>query len=317
MIKIFSSYSHKDEVFRDELGKHLAILKRKKLIDDWYDRRIEAGSDLPSSINTNLKGSDIILLLVSADFLHSDYCYDIEMQEAMKMHERGEAAVIPVILRPCAWLDAPFGKLLALPKDGKPVSSFSNMDEAFFEIVNGIKSRIDSLMVVSEATEVVKSMQSIANQAIPKPRSSNVTITQNFTDLEKDKFLRESFEFIANYFEGSLEELEKKNRGISYFFDRVDSQTFSAAIYRDGKKECECMIFMGSQLLSKGINYSNQISLLKNSLNESMQVVSNGYMLLLKPLGMSSFRVIGDGEITPAGAAEFYWQMLITRLQKR
>jgi hypothetical protein len=76
---------------------------------------------------------------VSADFLASDYCYDIEVQRAMARHELGEARVIPIILRAVDWYSAPFGKLQALPKDGHPVTSWSNHDEAFLDVTRGIR----------------------------------------------------------------------------------------------------------------------------------------------------------------------------------
>jgi hypothetical protein len=119
MASIFFSYSHKDETLRDELEKHLAMLRREGAITAWHDRRIAAGENFGNAIDEALESAGIILLLVSSDFLSSDYCYSVEMKRALERHERGEATVIPIILRPCDWHSAPFGKLLALPTDGK------------------------------------------------------------------------------------------------------------------------------------------------------------------------------------------------------
>src|SRR4051812_25942213 len=99
MALVFFSYSHADEALRDELEKHLKILQRQGIIEMWHDRRIGAGSELHGEIDENLNSADIILLLVSADFLNSDYCHDVEMKQAIKRHNNGEAIVIPVILR--------------------------------------------------------------------------------------------------------------------------------------------------------------------------------------------------------------------------
>ena len=121
MAHVFISYSHADEALRNELEKHLAGLLRQGVITTWHDRRIPPGEDLHGQIDDHLNTADVVLLLVSADFLASDYCYDIEMNRAMERHERGEARTIPVILRPCDWHGAPFGKLMAVPPDGKPV----------------------------------------------------------------------------------------------------------------------------------------------------------------------------------------------------
>jgi hypothetical protein len=122
------------------LDKHLTMLKRSGRIDRWYDRRIGPGSEFEREIDTNLHEAQLVLLLVTPDFLASDYCYGKEVERAMQMHESGAARVIPVILRPVDWKDAPFSKLLALPKDGKPVTRWSNRDSAFLNITEGIRS---------------------------------------------------------------------------------------------------------------------------------------------------------------------------------
>lgn len=113
-ITVFFSYSHKDETMRDELEKHLSIMKRNKVISTWHDRKIDAGSDLDSTVDEAIRAADINLLLVSVDFLASDYCYDVEMNIALERHKNNDAKVVPIILRPCNWVSAPFSKLLVL-----------------------------------------------------------------------------------------------------------------------------------------------------------------------------------------------------------
>src|SRR5262245_23536868 len=97
------------------------MLKREGAIDDWSDRKIEAGDNIDAEIDRHLEQAQVILLLVSRDFLHSDYCYGKEMERALRRDETGAAKVIPIILRPCEWQRAPIGKLRAIPKDGKPI----------------------------------------------------------------------------------------------------------------------------------------------------------------------------------------------------
>lgn len=143
-LQLSISYSHKDERYRRKLDTHLAALRRQKLITDWHDRKITAGSEIDKVINEKLKSSDIVLLLVSPDFLNSDYCYGIEMEQAMNMHAACSAFVVPVILRPAYWADAPFGKLRALPKDGKPVVSWGNQDSAFLNVIEELKTLVTS-----------------------------------------------------------------------------------------------------------------------------------------------------------------------------
>src|ERR1041384_3042982 len=102
-VEIFCSYAHLDENLRAELERHLSPLRREGKIKSWFDRMIKAGTDWRGKIDEHLNSADIILLLISADFIHSDYCYDIEMARALERQSKGEAHVIPVILRPCAW----------------------------------------------------------------------------------------------------------------------------------------------------------------------------------------------------------------------
>jgi len=141
-IEIFYSYSHKDEDLRNELEKHLSVLKRNGVIAGWHDRKIVPGAEWGGEIDKHLEMSNIILLLVSSDFIASDYCYENEMKRAMERHAQRTARVIPVILRKCDWRDAPFGKLQALPKNGKPIKTWNDIDDAFADVVAGLKRTI-------------------------------------------------------------------------------------------------------------------------------------------------------------------------------
>jgi hypothetical protein len=139
-IQVFYSYAHEDEDLRTELNKHLILLQRQGVIVGWHDRRITAGTKWSGEIDAHLQRAQIILLLVSADFLASDYCYEVELQRAMTRHEADEARVIPIILRAVDWSSAPFGLLQALPQDGRPITSWSNRDEAFHDVARGIRA---------------------------------------------------------------------------------------------------------------------------------------------------------------------------------
>lgn len=116
------------------------------MIAEWHDRKIGAGKDWEQEINTNLDAADIILLLVSAEFMASEYCWGKEVKRAMERHEANQACVIPVILRPVDWQDAPFAKLQAFPTNAKPVTEWENQDAAFVSVVKGIREAVDRLM---------------------------------------------------------------------------------------------------------------------------------------------------------------------------
>lgn len=146
-ISLFFSYSHKDTDLRNELETHLSTLRRSGKIAAWHDRQITAGKEWAQEINHYLEAAQIILLLVSADFIASYYCYEIEMDIAIKRHEAGTARVIPIILRPTDWEDTPLGKLQALPMGAKAVTQWTNQDEAFLDIVREIRRVAEELTV--------------------------------------------------------------------------------------------------------------------------------------------------------------------------
>jgi tetratricopeptide (TPR) repeat protein len=144
-LEVFFSYSHKDARLRDKLITHLSTLKRQGIITEWHDRKISAGTEWAGQISEHLSTAQIILLLVSQDFIASDYCYDIEMKVAMERHEAGEARVIPVILRPTDWEGVPFARLQALPTEGKPITRWPNQDLAFVDVAKGIRRVAEEL----------------------------------------------------------------------------------------------------------------------------------------------------------------------------
>ena len=163
-LEVFFSYSHKDEKMRERLEAHLSTLKRENIIAGWHDRKINPGEEWKGKIDEHLEKSDIILLLISADFLASDYCYDVELDRALARHEIGEARVIPIILRPCEWPVTRFGKLQALPRDGKPVCNYPTQDHAFSEVVRGIRR------VIEETITSVHSKPTRESNKVPIPK---------------------------------------------------------------------------------------------------------------------------------------------------
>lgn len=142
-VKVFFSYAHADETYKNELNKHLSPLKRSEKIEAWNDEELLPGSSFDDEIKQKLEQSDIIILLISSDFINSDYCYEIEMQNAMTRAERDECYVVPVIVRACLWKETPLRNIIALPKDGKPVKGYEDMDEAYLEVAEGIEKIVD------------------------------------------------------------------------------------------------------------------------------------------------------------------------------
>ncbi len=144
-VKVFYSYSHKDESYREKLETHLSILERNGHIEEWHDRRISAGREWEEEIDLNLEEADIILLLVSSNFLASDYCYDTETIRAIERHESKEAVVIPIILSPCLWRESKLKTFQSLPRDDKAISTWPNEDEARLEVATGVLKVVRNL----------------------------------------------------------------------------------------------------------------------------------------------------------------------------
>ncbi len=144
-IEVFFSYAHEDEDLKGELVKHLSTLKHTGVIRNWHDRMIAAGTEWKGAIDAHLESAHVILLLISSNFLASDYCFDIELKRALERHYAGEARVIPIILKAVDWQDEPFSKLQALPTGAKPVTSWANQDEAFTNVARGIRRALAEL----------------------------------------------------------------------------------------------------------------------------------------------------------------------------
>lgn len=174
-VRLFISYSHKDESLRQSLGDHLAALQREGVIDLWHDRKISAGQEWAGAIDANLEAADIILCLVSAGFLASPYCNDKELRRALERHDAGEARVIPVILRPADWDKTPLGRLQALPANAKPVTNWSNRDEAFLSIARGIREVARQLAERAERVATAPPGNAAGNTADPAPAAANTT----------------------------------------------------------------------------------------------------------------------------------------------
>lgn len=178
-LKLFFSYSHEDESFKNKLNKHLKMLQRLNVISAWQDRDISAGSEWEAEILGNLEQADIILLLVSDNFLASDYCWDKEMERALQRHEEGTARVIPIILKPVdGWYQAPFGKLQALPKDAKPITLWSNEDEAYTNIATGIRKTAEIMIRTNEMISADKAIRNV-NVAISQQSNNENSSSKN------------------------------------------------------------------------------------------------------------------------------------------
>src|SRR5947209_3580429 len=191
-VSIFFCYAHEDEDLLNKLKRHLWPLQRQGLIDVWHDRDISAGTEWEREISQHLNAAQVILLLVSPDFMYSEYCYGVEMKRAIERHQRGEARVIPIIVRPVYWQGI-LGHLQALPTDAKPVMSalWYNVDEAFFDVTEGIRTVVAQLsqqrVPPSEVSPSQTSKQGSANASLtaqsPQPTEPPLSLRPEAVSL--------------------------------------------------------------------------------------------------------------------------------------
>lgn len=291
------------------------MLKNQGVIETWHDRRIPAGDEIDAAIDEHINRDEIILLLISADFIASHYCFNREMARAMERHEAAEAQVIPVILRACDWQHPPLNKLKAVPLDGRPIVEWPHIDRAMLEVAQAVRQAATKFTKAPAASASIgRPMAPEVGAADAGPRSSNLGLAKTFTQRDKDQFRTETFEFIARFFENSLSELGQRNEGIEGVFRRVDANRFFATIYRNGKDVARATIFMGGDGFSRGINYVNGETTQSNSLNESLSVDVDDQSLFLTSMGMGSFGN-RDQKLSQEGSAELLWSQLIAPLQ--
>lgn len=194
---IFISYAHEDERYRVKFVKHLTPLKNEGLINVWDDRKIPPGGVWPEEIHAQIEKADIILLLVSPDFMASNYINGVEIKRAMELHEDGKTRVIPVILKPSDWTHAIFAKLQVIPADAKPISDWKNRDAAFLNIVEYLRKIVEETSTgVRPNTDIggrldtatnpnlqVRKIEGETGTGLPSsvPSSGNDTYTNIFT----------------------------------------------------------------------------------------------------------------------------------------
>ena len=172
-LEVFYSYAHEDEGLRQDLDRHLSGLQHAGLVNIWHDRKIGAGDEWRDEIDAHIRSAHIILFLVSPYFLASDYCYDVEVNIALARHAAHEAVVIPIILLPCDWSHAPFARLQALPRDGRPVTLWSSHHEALAQIAREIREVVQGF---GSARASSPSENKSSNKYIPQQRVLDAAI---------------------------------------------------------------------------------------------------------------------------------------------
>ena len=324
---VFFSYSHKDEDLRNQLETHLSMLKRQGVIETWHDRRIVAGENIDHAISANLDRADVVLFLVSPDFLASDYCYDVEVKRAIERHEAGEAVCIPVILRPSDWHGAPFASLLATPTDGKPITKWEDKDEAFLEVTRSIR------MVVGNSQNPGNTGPDVSRSAkggfdrdgrspriltIPDPHRRNFSVERKFTQQEWDSFRMDAFKVIAKYFEDKISRIEDLKSNAGAIFQRNHEKEFVSSLYVDDKLENSCTVRTGGLSAFDKIIYEESGVYRNIRKKEKFLVREHVSGLYLEPLFYTVLVSTSDRDrmLSAKGASELMWSMFTEPLQE-
>lgn len=319
MAKLFISYSHRDEALKDELISHLAPLKRQGLISIWHDRRLTPGDHLDDGISQNLEGADVVVMLISSDFVQSEYCFGREMERALQRHETGEARAISIIVRPCHFHGLSFSKFVLLPTDAKAVTEWPNRDSAWVNVVSGIRAVIEQ-QGASVSPPAATSRPAPSPPAPARRQRSALQLPRQFTDLDKHDFLEASFERMWAVLEASAAEFEAVNDAAKVRRVRIDAQSLAIRIFVEGRELGGGSVFMGSGMMGRDqICFNFDPSAPRNSMNECFSVeVVDGELKLL-PLGMLD-SLGGSGREKPLdadGAANALWNAMLKQVKSR
>jgi hypothetical protein len=318
MATAFISYSHRDEAFRQELETHLAPLRRQGLLDQWHDRKMTAGDALDDTISAHLEQADLILMLISADFVASDYCYAKEMARAIERHEAGQARAISIVCRPCDFHDLPFARFVLLPTDAKPVSTWVDRDSAWLDVVRGIRKALEPQQLVpqqrSSVVPATASGPSVLTRSSARP---NLLLPRKFSDLDKHDFLVQAFEDMFGVFKENGVALEEDNPGVTFRQQRIDAQAFSFRIFSAGKEVAAGSLYHGGGSFGRNqICYNSNPDAPRNSMNKWFTVEATEQALALAAGGMG-YGGERDALHDPATAANDLWHDIIEQARSR
>lgn len=289
-MKAFISYSHRDRALLERLHAHLAMLRREGGISHWYDRDVIAGAALEREISEQLESSQLFLALASPDFLASHYCYDKEMTCAIARHDAGKTVVVPVILEPCDWLSSPLKQFKAVPRDGKPISEWTNQNAALLDVVSELRRLVGS---PSGSGAPMTSALSVEQPASARSSAGEkYRVRRTFDRIDRDDFRNQAFEVIRRYFEESVKELDGIE-GLRARYQGLGPTAFTCTVVnrliKSGHGGEGHITVHGSPARILGdISYSFSPSAADNTAHGTFSIECDDYHLFLKASAFSS-----------------------------
>lgn len=305
MAHAFISYSHSDENIVKRLHTHMSQLKREGNLTSWYDGEILAGASFDKDISTELSKADIFIAIVSPDYISSAYCFDIEFQDALNRFSQGHVRIVPVIAQPCDWKASPFGKFKAIPKDGKPISEWTNENNAFLNIIDELRKLVSTPLTAKPAPSPMKQSQ------------TTYKVKRDFDPVDNLNFRDESFEIIHEYFLQAIEEINGVNEIKARFVNDTAKQQFTCVITNRAKIGTTGYISIGIQqgdhFGRNGITYAMSERLVQNTFGNNFVISHNDYELFWIKYDMMS-NTQNKPQLKPKEIAKTLWEEFIDQV---
>ena len=305
-MRAFISYSHHDKAALDRLHVHLKNLTRGGHIETWYDRDILAGSGLNAEIARELEAADLFLLLVSPDFIASDYCVEREMKRALERHAAGAARVVPIIVEECDWKAmGELRQLKAVPTDGKAISEWANANTAYLDVVQELRRIIEADGLPTTVTTAAPKPVAV------RPATTRYRAKRQFDQIDKSDFRDGAFVIIKDYFRRASIEIDTIEGLRGRFVDR-GATSFGATIVNAGHRNGTAYITVhcrNSHAAMGDIYYSFSENAGDNTANGGFNVSVDDYEQFLIQT-MNTFGNAGE-RLTPEQAAESLWNEFI------
>lgn len=304
-MRLFISYSHKDAAVLERLHVHLAGMRRERLISEWYDREILAGDDIDNQISEQLESADIFLLLVSPDFIASDYCVERELARALERHDQGNARVIPIIVEPCDWASMDrLRRLKALPRDGAPISEFANENTAFVDITQELRRILDS----THPQQVNATSNAMHEPGLASPK---YRVKRDFDEIDRANYRDEAFLHTKSYIEAAIRELDQV-QGLRARFNDGGPTSFGCTVINQNQAHGTAHITVhraGGGTMLGDIFWLFEQNAPPNSANGWVNVKADEYELFLD--GIGAFHDPELKKLSPQAFSEYLWNQLL------
>ncbi|UWR38632.1 toll/interleukin-1 receptor domain-containing protein [Sulfitobacter sp. W074] len=305
-MRAFISYSHRDKGALERLHVHLKNLIRDGHIETWYDRDILAGSGLDAEIERELEAADLFLLIVSPDFIASDYCVEREMKRALERHAAGNARVVPIIVEECDWKAmGDLRQLKAVPTDGKAISEWANPNTAYLNVVQELRRIIEIERAPASVAKVAPEPE-----AVP-PATARYRARKDFDEIDRSDFREAAFDTIKDYFRRATGEIDSIDGLRGRFTDR-GTTSFAATVVNGGQRDGAAHITVhcrNARIALGDIYYSFDENGGENTANGGFNLSADDYELFL----VRTMNIFGnaDEKLAPEQAAEMLWNEFI------